>query len=795
MPQLLKRSHAFGKPGIEPRWTSARKEGIGTAYSVASRVWFTLWQGIVTEIYYPTVDRPQIRDWQFLITDGETFFHEEKRDLQTRTEYVSEDALAFRVIHEHPTIGYKIEKTIIADPHTPCVLQHVKVHAAPELLKKLRFYSLCAPHCGGGGANNDAHSCMVNGKKLLVANKKNTWLAMGASVDFTKTSCGYVGFSDGWTDVSDNLQMDWEFDCATAGNVALTGEFRLEDTNEFTVALAFGHGVNNAVTALLQTLSYPFQKQLDRYCLQWQRVKVDTSLLGQTKDDGYLLRTSHKILLAHEDKLNPGAFIASLSVPWGQAKGDEDLGGYHLVWPRDMVNTATALLAVGREDTPLRALTFFACIQLEDGRFPQNFWISGEPYWTGVQLDEVAFPIMLAWRLKRHDRLRGFDPYPMVLKAASFLVLHGPATQQDRWEEVAGFSPSTLAANIAGLICAAAFARERDDDATADFLQDYADFLRCHLEEWTVTTSGELHPDISEYFVRVNPVTDARQPKRPDNAQVGIANRAPGQNSVFPAKNVVDAGFLELVRYGILSAQDPLIKQSLEVVDHVLKVDTPFGPCWRRYNHDGYGQGADGAPFINHGVGRAWPLLTGERGHYELAAGNDPSPYIEAMEKFASCGGTLPEQVWDADDIPDAKLFRGKPTGSAMPLVWAHSEYIKLLRSARDGQVFDMIPDVVARYQGSPQTCKLIELWHKNWQIPEVHSNFTLRIVAGEPFQLTCTSNGWADNIVTNSTATTLGVDYVDLFVPATQAHPVEFTFFWKNSQAWEGQNYMVSVV
>jgi glucoamylase len=792
VPQLFNNSTAFGKPGIEPRWTSARKDGIGTAYSVASRVWFTLWQGIVTEIYYPTVDRPQIRDWQILVSDGETFFHEEKRDMQTRTEYVQEDALAFRVIHEHP-MGYKIEKTVISDPHTPCVIQHIKVTAPPELRKKLKFYSLCSPHCQGGGKDNDAHAAEVNGKRILVAHKKNTWLAMGASVDFTKTSCGYVGFSDGWTDLEDNFVMDWEFECATAGNVAIMGEFTLPESGEFTLALGFGHGLNNAVTALLQTLSFPFEQQLERFCVQWQRAsKLNDELCKQSTDNGFLLRASHKIMLAHEDKLNPGAFIASLSVPWGQAKGDEDLGGYHLVWPRDMVNTTTGLLAAGRDDTPLRALTFFACNQLPDGRFPQNFWISGEPYWSGVQLDEVAFPIMLAWRMKSHNRLRGFDPYNMAMKAASFLILNGPITQQDRWEEVAGFSPSTLAANIAALICASSFARSRNDDATAEFLQDYADYLRCHLEEWTVTTCGDLHPDIAEHFVRVNPMLDVRDQTSPNDAQVFIANRAPNLQSNFPARNLVDAGFLELVRYGILSPHDPLIKQSVQVVDHVLKVDTPFGPCWRRYNHDGYGNGEQGQPFTGVGVGRAWPLLTGERGHYELAAGNDVKPYIQAMERFATCGGTLPEQVWDTTDIPDARLFLGKPTGSAMPLVWAHSEYVKLLRSASDGKVFDLIPEVAQRYQNS--TCKLIEMWHHGWQIPEVRPNFVLRIVAPEPFVLTFTFDGWSSNSVQQSSCTGIDVHFADVQIPPSQSAPLEFTFFWKKRDAWEGKNYHVGI-
>jgi glucoamylase len=248
------------------------------------------------------------------------------------------------------------------------------------------------------------------------------------------------------------------------------------------------------------------------------------------------------------------------------------------------------------------------------------------------------------------------------------------------------------------------------------------------------------------------------------------------------------------VRYGILSPHDPLVKQSLQVVDHVLKVDTPFGPCWRRYNHDGYGQRDDGGPFVGVGRGRAWPLLTGERGHYELAAGNDPTPYSEALERFATDGGTLPEQVWDTDDIPDNRLFLGRPTGSAMPLVWAHSEYIKLLRSAADGKVFDVIPEVVARYQHAPQTCKLIEMWHLRWQVPEVRPNFTLRILGGEPFRLLYTVSGWETSDGIDSAETSFGIDYVDIYFPIGQQAPLEFTFHWKASDRWQGENFKVAV-
>ena len=245
------------------------------------------------------------------------------------------------------------------------------------------------------------------------------------------------------------------------------------------------------------------------------------------------------------------------------------------------------------------------------------------------------------------------------------------------------------------------FARERGQEATAQYLEEYADFLESHIESWTVTTEGSLVPGIRRHFIRIHPA-DADDPQPDEDANHGILelrNQPPRAPIAYPAKEIVDAGFLELVRYGIRNPGDPLIEDSLHVVDAVLKVDTPFGPCWRRYNHDGYGQREDGGPFQGWGYGHAWPLLTGERGHYELAAGRDVQPYIRAMERFASSTKLLPEQVWALPDLPNAHMVCGRPTGGAMPLVWAHAEYIKLVRSATDGQVFDIIPEVADRYR------------------------------------------------------------------------------------------------
>jgi len=177
--------------------------------------------------------------------------------------------------------------------------------------------------------------------------------------------------------------------------------------------------------------------------------------------------------------------------------------------------------------------------------------------------------------------LEGVDPYPMVRSGAGFLIRHGPATQQDRWEECSGYSPSTLAATIAALICAADFADSHHDEEDAAFIRDYADFLESHVERWTVTTEGTLVPGIPRHYIRISPVA-VRDPEPDENPNTGmqlIHNRPPGERAEFPAKEIVDAGFLELVRYGIRSPGDPLVEASLNVADAVLKVQPPSAPA------------------------------------------------------------------------------------------------------------------------------------------------------------------------------------------------------------------------
>jgi glucoamylase len=783
---------APGGPGIEPRWTRGAKDAVGTAYSTSSRLWYTFSAGCINEVYYPTIDKPQIRDLQLLFTDGQSFFHDERRHFTCKVDCVSEAALGFHVTNTNREKDYWTQKFIIGDPHQNCLLMHTRIMGDSALLAGLKVYVLCAPHLEIGGWHNNGEVLEVQGRQILMAQKGGTWLVLGASTPFLKCSCGYVGVNDGWTDVSRNLQMSNEFDCAFDGNIALTAQIDLSARPEFTIGLAFGTTLHDAVTTLVQSVSAPFDVVSEHFVGQWDRTSKRFHLLENLASrDSRLFSRSVNLLLAHEDKTYPGAMIAALSIPWGSHKSDEALGGYHLVWTRDMVNGASALLAVGDKATPLRALIYLSVAQSADGGFYQNFWIDGEPFWSGVQLDEVSFPVILAWRLRQAQALAGFDAYTMVLRAIGCVIREGPTTPQDRWEEPCGYSPYTLAVNIAALLCAADFMDDRGDDETAEFVRRYADFLESHVEQWTVTNQGSLVPGIRRHFIRANPATGGDED--PDRNFLSLANQPPGARYQFPAREIVDAGFLELVRYGIRDARDPLIVDSLRVVDAELKVETPQGPCWKRYNHDGYGQRSDGTAYDYWGTGHAWPLLTGERGHYELAAGRDPEPYIAAIEKFASGIGLIPEQIWDGPDLPARNLFLGGQTGAAIPLMWAHAEYIKLLRSHVDRRVFDLIEPVVRRYRERNDRLP-IEVWKAERKVHGIFPGTTLRVVAREAFMLHWTVDNWRTVNDTRSVSTAIGLDFADIQNGLPGAGTILFTFLWVDENRWEGIDYKVEV-
>lgn len=787
---------AFGHPGIEPKWTSSSKEGIGTALSDDSPVWFTLAYGILNEIYFPRVDAANTRDAQYLVTDGRTFFHEEKRDLDHHLEYADGRSLAFRQTNSDRAGRYRIVKETITDPRAPVVLVRTRYEALKPEAHRYRIHTLVAPHLGNQGMDNSGRVLSVDGRECLVAERSGTALAVLASIPFLKRSAGFVGASDGWTDLHQHLKMEWEFESATGGNIALMGELDTSQASEWTLAIGFGASFEEAARAAYGSLDRGWSAAREEYVGAWRSYCESLlDLSAESGDAGRTYYTSAMVLRAHEDRRHGGAVCASLSIPWGEIHGDQDIGGYHLVWPRDLCQTAMGALAAGDTSLPLRVLRYLAKIQLPDGGMPQNCWVDGRPFWSGIQLDEVAMPLMLAWRLETLGLLDGYDPYPMVRAGASYIIRRGPASPQERWEEDGGISPSTLAAEVASLVCASEMASARGDSECATLCLKVADYWATNVERWTFTTRGSLLDDHTEYYVRLEAVDPAtlEHDFDPNTGFIQI-NNLPASESHFPVYNIVDGGFLELVRYGLRAALDEHILKTMIVYDAVLKRETPCGPCWLRYNHDGYGQKANGDAFDGTGVGRAWPLLTGERAHYEIAAGRDVHDLIKAMECFANAGAMIPEQVWDTFDIPEKLMHCGRPTGSAMPLVWAHAEYVRLLRSARIRSVFDLIEPVYRRYveQGVESD---LQVWLFNHKLRAALASRPLRIEASAPARLHWTANEWVSAHDTELLDEGLG-SYAYEFAPGEfkAGEILKFTFYWPEAGRWEGRDFSIAI-
>jgi glucoamylase len=412
------------------------------------------------------------------------------------------------------------------------------------------------------------------------------------------------------------------------------------------------------------------------------------------------------VLKAHEDKTYPGAMIASMSIPWGFAvKADAPgVGGYHLIWGRDLYEIATAMLLAGDRAAAERALDYMFNVQQKpDGSFPQNNWLDGRPYWTALQIDEVGYPLVLAWQLGRNDTTAW---QKHVRPAAEFIVSHGPATQEERWEEVPGYSPSTIAAEIAGLICAADIAKKNGADNDAARYTKTADDWASNIENWLVTKTGHLGgPDRAQgYFIRIDNNTNPN-----DGYQLDVRNGG----GVYDERDVVDAGFLEFVRLGIRRPDDPVVVRSVKIIDQTIRTETPNGPSFNRYSHDGYGETYFGGPWLGEGIGRLWPIFTGERGEYEIAAGRDASLYLDSMARFANDGGMIPEQVWDRAEPTPSEFTFGEGTGSATPLAWSMAQFIRLVVDAEEKRVAEQPSVVAEHFLGQKKLTSLRSLfWH-----------------------------------------------------------------------------------
>ncbi len=716
-------------PGKDAQWATAGKQGVGTSATLESKVWFTLAQGVMTEVYYPDVTVANVHLLQFVVVNPKTKKVEtEQDDAIHQIKVLRPDSLTFQQINTAKSGEWKITKTYTTDVKRNTVLFDVEFEQKnPELSLYVHF----DPSIGNSGMQDSGYT----GTDFLLADEKEKSVSLSFTSKLEEETAGfYRSDSDGLEQLKQFGKITNRYKKAENGNVVLTA--KIKTPRKFTAILSFASDfkksfikIDSSNIAVLQgekSKSKGFQKCLIEYEKGWADYiktirKVEPKYQAQFNMAAMQLK-------AHEDKTVRGANIASLTVPWGGGDNanENNIGGYHLIWSRDLYQVATAFMALGDTAAANRALEFlFKVQQKPDGSFPQNSFLDGKPFWGSLQLDEVAFPLILAYQLKRFDKAT-YENH--VKKAADFLVKTGPKTPQERWEEKSGYSPSTIAAEIAGLVCAAHIAKLNGDEASATIYLATADDWARKVEMWTATTNGKYGD--GNYYIRLT------ENGKPDAKEPTVLNNNAG---TFIENEIIDAGFLELVRLGIKSPDDPLIAKSLKVVDQVIKVNTPNGEGFYRYNHDGYGEMDDGRRWNwdgkYTGKGRLWALLSGERGQYEIALHRffypNQTPVLEngiylireeadtlkkreylldlnsakfrldAMLAFANEGLMIPEQIWDQADVPKnidkqfvPELKFGEGTGSATPLAWSMAQFIRLAVNLQEGKNLDT-PDIV----------------------------------------------------------------------------------------------------
>uniref|UniRef100_E6QBJ8 Glucoamylase, (GLUCAN 1,4-ALPHA-GLUCOSIDASE) n=1 Tax=mine drainage metagenome TaxID=410659 RepID=E6QBJ8_9ZZZZ len=656
----------------------------------------------------------------------------------------------------------------------------------------LRPYLLCSARLGEDAENNCAWVGDWEGRPVLWAEQGPFGLALTCrNADgypaLERCTVGEVGASDLWQDFHQNGRMQWAYQEAGPGEVALAGRLPRQGT----LALGLGTSKEAAATNAWSSLAEGFQSRAADYSAGWnawhQRHPTHHCVSKLPAAAKALYARSTNILKVHEDRTFPGAMVASLSVPWGESS--DSRGGYHLVWSRDLVESAGALLALGAATEARHVLTYLISTQQADGHWLQNQWLGGKPFWQGVQLDETGFPVLLASALREAQMLENVAVTDMITRALHFIVHEGPVTGQDRWEEDGGVNLFTLAVAIAALVEGAGFLGGKAGDCALML----ADYWNARLEEWTFAHDTDLARrfQVAGHYVRIIPEDILVQ----DGAQkewVLIKNRA--HDPHLSAGEQVANDFLQLVRYGLRSADDPHVTASVKVMDGLLRTDTPCGPVWHRYNGDGYGEHADGSPFDGTGIGRGWPLLVGERGHYALAAGEDAVPYINAMAAMTGNSGLLPEQIWESDAIPEKGLFPGHPSGSAMPLVWAHGEFVKLCHSAAQGRPVDRPAQTWKRYQGKVPKIDY-RIWRLRQRPRQLPAGQELRLLLRAPFTVHWGSNGW--QAIQDTESEDWGLGHVAT-LPVQKlpvGDSVQFTILWRDSGDWQGEDFHIDIV
>ncbi|HET6975921.1 MAG TPA: glycoside hydrolase family 15 protein [Pyrinomonadaceae bacterium] len=637
----------------DAHWATAAKNGFGTSTTLSSKVWFTLADGVMTEVFYPTLDLPNVQTLQLYVdNDGRT--ETEIKDTIHRLEIPTPVALTFRQVNTAKNGAYTITKTYITDPRNNTVLIDIDFNSRGNLNAYIHY----DPSLNNSGWHDV--SGFVRG--ALLATDKNVSSALMSNCEITALTSGT--------------------NSKPPANLVQIVKF---DQKRCTVALAFGETTTQAVNAGRASLARGFEATRRDYEAGWERYVATLPRIAKHQRQ---FNMAAMVLRGLEDKTYRGAVIASPSTPWGGGPNANEptTTGYHAVWARDLYHVATALDAMGDRAGANRLLDYLLNVQQEaNGVFPQNSWVHGSPIGRALQLDQMAWPIILAYHLQRYDRKSWLDH---IKPAADVILKHGPRTNQDRWEEKSGYSPATIAAQIAGLVCAADIATYNGERALAREYLETADNWTRNVEKWTVIKEKNA----TGHYIRITENDDPN-----DGAKMEINS----SSLVVDERKIVDAGFLELVRLGIKSPRDPLIVESLKLIDQLIKVKTPVGDAWYRYNHDAYGETPDGGDYdARNGVGRLWTLLTGERGEYELATGNvaEARKLLDTMAGFANDGLMIPEQVWDRKESPTPSLRFGAGTGSATPLAWSMAQFIRLAMSIERGRNIERPRIVWERY-------------------------------------------------------------------------------------------------
>ena len=710
---------APGAPGTKHTWAPADKHGFGTAHQLRSHTYFTLRQASLSEVYFPDLSTPGFRGLQFAVTDGKTFLDRETVDDDPRhIEPVApgvsakveplDGSLGFRQVTR--TARWRLTKTWITDPARHTVLAHVRFRSLTG--KPLRVFVLADPAPGNDGNDDRA---TVDARRLI-AHDDSAASVVAAEPALRRTSSGYRGTaSDPWKDLEADKRLTG-YDARAAGNLVQGARTRLtgmRGARAMTLAIGFGRHRDRAAENAAASLARPFAAAATAFKAGWgsylATLDAPPAAVASNPELRRLYRQSLLVLGASEDKIHRGASIASPSMPWiwGTLTLEEDKetsGPYHLVWPRDFYHVATAQKVAGDDEGAARLLDYLWRVQKPDGSWWQNTRVDGSPKWMSEQMDQVALPIVLAWWLGR----TGATDWSHVRAAADYIVANGPDTGQERWENQNGWSPNTIATEIAGLICAADVARKHGDGARAAAYEAKADEWQQKVESWTATKTGPYSP--RPYYLRV---TKAASPGGQPDPDAGTRyelgdNFIRGGDKTVDQREIVDNSFLGLVLFGVKKWNDPTVLNSLAVGDETsaypLRVDTPIGPVWHRFSFDGYGEQADGGDwdlFFDNPArqtrGRLWPLLSGERGEYELIAGRRADHLLATIAASANDGLMLPEQVWDGQ--PPAGERAGTGTRSATPLAWTHAQFVRLAWSIQAGKPVERPAIVACRYQ------------------------------------------------------------------------------------------------